>query len=156
MDPGKIMRSLLVGAATLLAIVSMFWIQSKFEKADQRAALGVVHEYRSPSGWSVPEALDTLHPGRSARWSVETEPACLHHYERVSAEVEGVRYQFMVDIDGPSIHPGNRDSEAVLKQLDAPRPGPPDSASAVSPPALAPPPPPASVGAAPSSIGGAP
>jgi len=47
--------------------------------------------------------------------------------------------QFMVDIDGPSIHPGNAESEAVMKQLDETRPdgGAGASASAPTPPASA-------------------
>jgi hypothetical protein len=139
MDQGKLMRSLLVGSSTLLAIASMFWIQSKFDGADRKAALGVIQAYRSPAGWTVPEALDARHPGHPALWSVTTEPACLHHYEKVSADIQGVRYQFMVDIDGPSIHPGNPESEAVLKQLDEPRPGGPPPApsgsAAATPPA---------------------
>ena len=122
MDPAKLMRSLLVGSATLLAVVSMFWLQSKFDGADRKAALGVVHKYRSRAGWTVPEVLDARHPGSTAVWAVETQSSCLQH-ERVSADVAGVRYQFMVDINGPSIHPGNRESEAVLKQLDEERPG---------------------------------
>jgi len=121
MDPGKLMRVLMVGSATLLAVVSMFWLQSKFEAADRKAAVALVHDYRSRAGWTVPEAFDALHPGHPTHWSVETVPACLHHYERVSIEADGVSYQFMVDIDGPAIHPGNHESEAVLRQLDEPR-----------------------------------
>ena len=123
MDPAKLMRSLLVGSATLLALVSMFWIQSKFEAADRRAAIGLVHDYRAKGGWTIPEILDARHPGSATAWAVETQSACLHHYEKVSADVGGVRYQFMVDIDGPSIHPGNHESEAVVQQLGDPRPG---------------------------------
>jgi len=147
MDPGKLMRNMLVGSATLLAVASMFWLQSKFEAADRKAAVAVVHDYRSRAGWTVPEALEAQHPGRPSHWSVETVPACLHHYERVSIEVDGVPYQFMVDIDGPSIHPGNHESEAVLRQLDQPKPAqaspapapsgssPAPSAAASAPPA---------------------
>jgi len=48
----------------------------------------------------------------------------------VTADVDGVRYQFMVDINGPSIHPDNQESEAVVKQLDDARPNwPPPAAS---------------------------
>jgi hypothetical protein len=122
MDPEKLMKSLLVGSGTLLALVMMFWLQSKFEGADRKAALGVVQEYRARGGWTIPEILDGAHRGHAPEWSVQTESSCLQH-ERVSADVDGVRYQFMVDINGPSIHPGNHESEAVLKQLDEPRPG---------------------------------
>jgi hypothetical protein len=134
MDPGKLMRVLMGGSATLLAVVSMFWIQSKFDAADRKAAVAVVHEYRSRAGWTVPEAFDALHPGRPTHWSVETVPACLHHYERVSIESDGVSYQFMVDIDGPAIHPGNHESEAVLRQLDEARAEPASPAAPAAAP----------------------
>ncbi len=115
------MRSLLVGSATLLALVSMFWLQSKFEGADRKAAIGLVQDYRAKGGWTIPEVLDARHPGSAAAWSVQTQSSCLHHYEKVSADVAGAHYEFMVDIDGPSIHPGNRESEAVVEQLDEAR-----------------------------------
>ncbi len=117
------MKSLLVGSATLLALVLMWVIQSKFEGADRRAALGLVHDYRAKGGWTIPEILDGKHAGHAAGWTVETQSSCLHHYEKVSAQVDGVTYLFMVDIDGPSIHPGNPASEPVVQQLDQPRPG---------------------------------
>jgi len=115
------MRSLLAGSVTLLAVASMFWLQAKFQGADRRAALGVVREYRSSAGRTIPEILDTEHPGRPPAWSVRTESSCQQH-EAVTAEIDGARYEFMVDINGPSIHPGNRASEAVMAQLDAARP----------------------------------
>jgi hypothetical protein len=131
MDPAKLMRSLLVGSATLLAIAAMWWLQSRFDGADRKAAVGMVRDYRARSGWTVPEILDARHPGSTPVWSVETESSC-RQTQRVTADVAGVRYQFMVDINGPSIHPGNRESEGVMKQLDAPRPGwpPPGNAPA--------------------------
>jgi hypothetical protein len=122
MDPAKLMRSLLVASSSMLALVSIFVIQSKFDGADRRAAVGVVQQYRSPKGWTIPEILDTRHPNRPAAWSVQTESSCMQH-ERVTAVIDDARYEFMVDINGPSIHPGNPPSEAVVKQLDAERPG---------------------------------
>jgi hypothetical protein len=141
MDPGKLMQRMLVASGTLLAIVTMFWLQSKFDAADRKAALGVTLGYRAHGGWTIPEILDARHPGRAPVWGVQTQSSCLHHYERVSADIDGVRYQFMVDIDGPAIHPGNPESESVLKQLDetrpvsmgAPPPNPGGSASAAAP-----------------------
>jgi hypothetical protein len=126
-DPGKIMKSLLVGSATLLALASMLWLQTKFDGADRKAAVGVVQSYRAKGGWTIPELLDTKHPGHPAVWSVQTDSSCMQR-ERVSADVDGVRYQFMVDINGPSIHPGNRESETILQQLGEERsPAPPPS-----------------------------
>lgn len=129
MDPAKLMRSLLVASSSMLALVSIFVIQSKFDGADRRAAVGVVQQYRSRQGWTIPEILDVQHPGRAAAWSVQTESSCMQH-QRVTAVIGDARYDFMVNINGPSIHPGNPPSEAVMKQLDAERPGwPPPTAS---------------------------
>ena len=133
------MKSLLVGSATLLAVVAMFWLQSKFDGADRKAAVGVVREYRARGGWTVPEILSARHPDRTPVWTAETQSSCLQH-EKVSADVDGVHYQFVVDINGPSIHPGNPASEAVVKQLGDARPGwpPPEPADSAQPPAPGP------------------
>jgi hypothetical protein len=139
MDPAKLMRSLLVGSATLLAVVCMWWLQSKFDGADRKAAVGVVHDYRSRTGWTVPEILDARHPGAHATWAVVTESSC-RQVQKITVDVAGVRYEFMVDINGPSIHPGNHESEAVMKQLGEPRPGwPPPGAASGSAASAAPP-----------------
>jgi hypothetical protein len=123
------MKSLLVGSATLLALASMLWLQTKFDGADRKAAVGVVQSYRAKGGWTIPEILDAKHPGHPAVWSVQTDSSCMQR-ERVSADVDGVRYEFMVDINGPSIHPGNRESETILLELDEERPkGAPDRAA---------------------------
>ncbi len=129
MDPGKLMRNMLVASSTLLAIVALFWLQSKFDGADRKAALGVVQTYRARGGWTIPEIIDQKHPGKTPLWQVETQSSCMQH-EKVTAEIDGVRYQFMVDINGPSIHPGNKESETVLKQLYEARPGGSSSAPA--------------------------
>ena len=124
MDPAKLMRSLLVASSAMLALVLIYWVQAKFDGADRRAAVGVVQQYRSRKGWTIPEILDARHPGLPAMWSVQTESSCNQH-ERVTAVIANERYDFMVDINGPSIHPGNAPSESVVQQLDADRPGPP-------------------------------
>jgi hypothetical protein len=131
------MRNLLVGSGTLLALASMLFIQTKFDGADRKAAVNVVRDYRAKGGWTIPEILDASHPGRTPMWSVETESSCMQR-QRVSADIDGVRYQFMVDINGPSIHPGNRDSERVMKRLDEERvPPAAPSVGASTPPAPA-------------------
>ncbi len=145
MDPVKLMRGLLVGSATLLAGVSMWVLQSKFDGADRTNALKVVRDYHARGGWSVPDILDERHPGKTPVWNVQTQSSCMQA-ERVTADVDGVRYQFVVDINGPSIHPGNPASEAVLKQLDDARPNwPPVDDGGLTRPsgALPPPKPPA-------------
>lgn len=127
MDLGKVARVMfLVGISVPTGLI-MVYMQSKFDEADRRAALTVVHQHRSKEGWTVPEALDDLHPGKPPTWSVATESTCYQHV-RVRANVtpEGsaqtIAYDFVVDINGPSIHPGNPAGERVVKKLDEPRP----------------------------------
>jgi hypothetical protein len=121
MDSGKLFRTTLAMSSALVAFAAILWLQSKFDSADQKAALGLVQEYRSKQNRSIPEVLDDKHPGHAPLWTVQTESACMQH-ERVRAAIDGAHYDFVVDINGPSIHPGNPASEAVLRELDAPRP----------------------------------
>jgi hypothetical protein len=147
-DPGKLMRNLLVGSGTLLALASMLFIQTKFDGADRKAAVGIVQQYRAKGGWTIPDLLDAAHHDRAAVWSVETESSCMQR-QRVTADIDGVRYQFMVDINGPSIHPGNVPSEAVMKRLDESRPAP--SAAPAAPAGVPGAAPPIATSAAPAS-----
>ncbi|MFO0761296.1 MAG: hypothetical protein U0359_32760 [Byssovorax sp.] len=130
MDPSKLLRMLLAVSSAMVAIVSIFWIQSKFDGADRKAALAIVQEYRSKEGNTIPTLLDRHHPGHPPVWNVETARSCMQH-ERVRASVDGVEYDFMVDINGPSIHPGNPASEAVMAELSAPPPAASPSSTAL-------------------------
>ena len=55
---------------------------------------------------AFPDVLAERHPGKEQSWQVHTESSCLQH-ERVDVEVDGQDYAFIVDINGPAIHPGN-------------------------------------------------
>lgn len=144
MDVTKAARVLLVGSISMLAVGIIVFVQSKFDAADQRAALGIVQQYHPPGGGrSVPEVLDERHPGQTPNWSTWTESACFQHI-RVRAYYSNapsgppVSYDFAVDINGPSIHPANPPGEGVLRDLTAPPKLPAPSAAAPSPPASAP------------------
>jgi hypothetical protein len=137
-DYGKVMRMLVLVSTSVVAGGMVLWVQSKFDAADQKAALEIVQQYHPKDGRSVPEALDALHPGQAPAWSTATESACFQHV-RVRATFDGEpprNYDFVVDINGPSIHPGNADGQALLAALTAA----PDSVSAVLPAGSAPPP----------------
>jgi hypothetical protein len=125
MDHGKVLRMLMLVSTSLVAGGTVLWVQSKFDAADRKAALGVVQQYRPKEGRSVPEALDARHPGKAPTWSTATESACFQHV-RVRATIDGEpprSYDFVVDINGPSIHPGNPDGQALLGELAAAPPG---------------------------------
>jgi hypothetical protein len=128
-DAQRTFRTVLVGISLMSAVGFMIWLQSRFDGADRKNAVGVVNDYRSKTGWSVPEAIEKKHPGKPTSWSVVTQSSC-SQYERVDIFVESEDYQFVVDINGPSIHPGNAAGEAILHLIDEPRPVPASSASA--------------------------
>lgn len=127
MNVAKITRYLVLLSMTLLAFVAIVVMQSKFDGADQKAAVGIVQSTPSKTGRTIVDVLSDRHPGRVPVWSVTTESACFQH-ERVRATIfptetaEPVNYDFVVDINGPSIHPGNPAGEEVLRALEAPAP----------------------------------
>jgi hypothetical protein len=104
-----------------LAASTILYVQNRFNASDEKNALGVVQNYRAPSGKSLPEVLGEGRPGAPApEWSTTTESSCMQH-ERVRAEITtdaGVEtYDFLVDINGPSIHPGNENGRRALQAL---------------------------------------
>ncbi|WP_437778043.1 hypothetical protein [Sorangium sp. So ce1097] len=119
MDYGKALRMLLLVGTSVVAAGVVLRVQSRFNASDRRAALGIVQQYRAEGGRSAQEAIGVRHPDRAIAWGASTESACLQHV-RVRATIEGeppVRYDFLVDINGPSIHPGNGEGEGILREL---------------------------------------
>jgi hypothetical protein len=147
MDLTKLVRPLLLASISMVAIGVILFLESKFEGADQTAAINIVQQYHAKGGRSVPEVLDELHPGQMPQWSAGTERACFQHI-RVRAYVSNapagppISYDFAVDINGPSIHPANPNGERVLRELTTPpRPAallPSSSTSAMPAPSISP------------------
>lgn len=102
---------------------AMLYMQARFDHSDQAAALNLVRTYRSPAGRTLAEAIAAHHPGSpEPRWTAHTESACFGH-ERVRAEVttpdgSQATYDFLIDINGPSIHPGSPAGQGILAELN--------------------------------------
>ena len=104
-----------------LAAGTILYVQARFNAADEHNALAVVQSYRARSGRSLPDVIGDGQKGATKpEWSTATESSCMQH-ERVRAEVttDGgiVTYDFVVDINGPSIHPGNENGRRALELL---------------------------------------
>lgn len=140
MNPAKMTRYLVLLSMTLLAFVAIMVMQSKFDGADQNAAVGIVQTAPSKTGRTIQDVLSERHPGKPPLWSSSTESSCFQHV-RVRASIlpepaaQPVNYDFVVDINGPSIHPGNPAGEEVLRALNEPAP---PSASGAAAPSAAP------------------
>jgi hypothetical protein len=113
-------RNILMVMTSALAAGSILYLQGRFNAGDERNALAVVQTYRSKEGRTLPEVIGAENPGKIPDWSTSTESSCFQH-ERVRANVAGengiVSYDFVVDINGPSIHPGNENGRRALEAL---------------------------------------
>src|SRR6185369_8366014 len=131
-DAWKVTRTMVIWSGVVLLIASLFWLQSKFDGADRKNALGIVQTYHSKSGTSIPEVIAEKHPGQSPAWSGETQASCTQA-PRVRADVGATIYVFVVDINTLGIHPGNKEGEGILGELDKARPAGSAAPSASAP-----------------------
>jgi len=116
-----LVRNIGMVLTSALAAGTILYVQTRFNAADEHNALSVVQNYRARSGRSLPDVIgDGKNGAPMPEWSTATESSCMQH-ERVRAEVTTdagvVTYDFMVDINGPSIHPGNENGKRALEAL---------------------------------------
>lgn len=126
-------------ATALAAAATVLWMQGRYEKADRRHALEIVQSYHPKGGTDIPSLLAHRHPERTVEWSSAVENSCFQHIRvhAVVAEPEPVLYAFVVDINGPSIHPANDNGQELIVALDTPLPPASATASAAIPASVA-------------------
>ena len=104
---------ILIGALLIIgAALSVEYLQGRFDRSDERGAVGVVRDYRPPGEQTTVDRLlasrHGIRPG-DLRWSGALTSGCFG-YVRVTCEVPSnppVVYRFDVDINRNAIHPGN-------------------------------------------------
>lgn len=112
----------------MLLVSTLGWLQGRFNTSDHKKALDLVKRYQAhPKGPRIPEALAARHPGRDAddvRWHSEILSSCLGHL-RVTGRIQTqttppayASYAFDVDLTGPSIHPTDPETVAILKAME--------------------------------------
>jgi hypothetical protein len=113
-------RRVILVATSASAAASLLYLQARFDASDEKNALTIVQTYRAHSGKSLPDVVAQENAGRVPEWSARTESSCFGH-ERVRAQLNAesgvVTYDFLVDINGPSIHPGNENGRRALEAL---------------------------------------
>jgi hypothetical protein len=122
---GSTRRTVLLVVTSAVAALCVLWMQGRFEAADSRHARTIVQDYRSKAGVSIPDVLSQLHPGKGIQWAANVQSSCFQHIE-IHASVNAdpskgpLVYVFIVDLNGPAIHPGNEAGQRLLKLLDKP------------------------------------
>jgi hypothetical protein len=135
---GRKTRGVVMVVTALAAAGSILWMQGRYESSDKRHALEIVQSYHPRGGTDIPALLERRHPGKPVEWSTAVENSCFQHI-RVHAVVtddpaaDPVLYAFVVDINGPSIHPANENGKELIAALDEPLPPLPSASASSSP-----------------------
>jgi hypothetical protein len=117
----RALRSAVIAVLALGIGLAIGQVKRRFEAKNERAAIDLVMGWHTPSGKSIADAIASQDPDAPAPvWSATTESACWNH-ERVRAEIRdapaSLVYEFVVDINAGSIHPGNENGERALREL---------------------------------------
>ena len=135
---GNHRKTLLFVVTSVVASLCVLWMQGRFEASDVRHAQAIVQQYRPKGGASIPDALSHLHPGKGVQWDSRTQSSCFQHirvYASVNADPSKAPlvYIFIVDLNGPGIHPGNEAGQSLLSMLGKPLPKPAKTVTHASP-----------------------
>lgn len=109
-----------------LLVVTMSWLQGRFNSSDHEKATKIVKAYK-PKGGAIDltQLILRKHPTRKRHdisWRSEIRSGCLGHV-RVSAylpkknEADAITYAFDVDLPAMSIHPTDPNTKAFLEEL---------------------------------------
>jgi hypothetical protein len=124
-NPVVVLAALCVG---VLSIVSMKYVQGRFDRSDEHNAELIVRNYRGPMHRTLEEVVHAQSPApawSAVAWRTETLSSFFQHI-RVHAELTGPAgarrdYEFDVDLNTTSIHPGNPLGESALQAMGEPR-----------------------------------
>jgi hypothetical protein len=115
-------RLLVGGALVGVLVVTLSWLQNRFDSSDHEKATRMVREYRAvPKGPTITDAIVARHPGKhdyDISWNSEIVSSC-QGYVRVSGYLPPATYAFDVDLTGPSIHPTDPTTIDILRALTA-------------------------------------
>lgn len=118
----------LVVGAVLISILFLVlsWLEGRFDSSDHVKAIEIVSNYKPRTGGkSLERAILERHPGvepDEVSWSSEITSSCLGHvrvYARIpkKGDVPAETLAFDVDLNGPSVHPTDEKTIAILRSL---------------------------------------
>jgi hypothetical protein len=109
----------------LAAAISVLYLQQRFDAGDVKSSLEIAKTYRAPGGRTLSDVIHARYPGAAIDWKGTEESSCFQHV-RVDALVTPanggppVDYAFTIDVNGPSIHPGNALGQTAIEGLESP------------------------------------
>jgi len=108
----------------LAASASVVYLQHRFDAADVKNGIAIAQTYKAPTGRTLPDVIESRHPGAPVEWRGKDESSCFQHIlvdAWVTPKGEApADYQFTIDLNGPSIHPANPLGQEAVIGLDVP------------------------------------
>lgn len=131
-EPGSgapdVSRLVVASIMVLVLLAVMSWLQGRFDSSDHRKAITMVTAYRAKNGGGrLVDGMLARHPGveeKEISWTSEITRGCLGHvrvygYVPKKDGVDSKTYAFDVNLTGPSLHPTDETTIAILTSLTA-------------------------------------